>query len=264
MTLLEIDLGNTRIKWRIRQEDDVLSSGFEKSASIKEGRLDSAFSVLLNQPSAALIEAINISSVVSACHQALDEWFRQVFSIQPSFAYVERQKAGVINGYTEVSQMGVDRWLGILAANQHYSAASIVVDAGSAITVDLIEVGGVHKGGYIVPGLVTMVNSLFSKTDQVKVQVDDFPNSLLLGETTKAAVLSGVGHMVVGLIKQTLGNMNNRTSLTKVFLTGGDAATIHLWLKAADINQVELELVPDLVLDGLKLASCKPLEGMQG
>lgn len=257
MALLEIDIGNTRVKWRIRQGSKVLYFGSDESKLIKAGEFDRAFAYLLNQDLVKHLEIIKVVSVVSSCHQSLDEWCQRTVSIRPYFAYVERQTASVVNGYTDVSQMGVDRWLGILAAYQRHPDASIVVDAGSAITVDLIRSDGVHLGGYIVPGLVTMVNSLFSKTDQVKVRADSFPDSLLPGETTTAAVLSGIGQMVSSMIKQVSVNMSD-TGTIKVFLTGGDAVNLYPWLKQVSVNSVEL--VTDLILDGLELANCKPLE----
>ena len=99
-----------------------------------------------------------------------------------------------------IESLGVDRWLALLAAHRHAPTEPLMVlDCGSAITLDLLVVGGRHLGGYIVPGLALMRSSLLSETAGVAVEALSSVTSCP-GRDTSTAVGHGLPLMAaVGL-----------------------------------------------------------------
>ena len=87
--------------------------------------------------------------------------------------YLAKAKLGlesgsVRNGYEDIAQLGVDRWAAIVGAYTHFGSAVCIVDAGTAVTVDLVRDGGRHLGGLIVPGLQLMRSSLEQDTEDIE------------------------------------------------------------------------------------------------
>ena len=145
-------------------------------------------------------------------------------------------------------KLGVDRWLSILAARAQSHEACIVVDCGSAITVDLITSQGEHLGGYIAPGLRLMREALSTKTTAINLGKIGYSESAFPGRNTVQAIKSAELAMFMGLIAQAkniLGNYEAGECL--VWLTGGDGE----WLSSM---LAESKFVEDLVLDGLDVA----------
>src|SRR5699024_1843795 len=97
---------------------------------------------------------------------------------------------GFKNSYEASDALGVDRWLAIVEAWSRHGNA-IVIDCGSALTVDVAAKEGVHLGGYIVPGLHLLVRSLWEGTSQVKVSLSDIQDNAKLGSSTQEAVNNG-------------------------------------------------------------------------
>ena len=249
--ILEIDIGNTRIKWRLRNDQKICCSYAAYSALLScETNYEEIFTGLRMDD---VIAHISIASVATTYHTKLATWLEQRFQCQPVFAEVAVRSGGVVNGYTQVSQMGVDRWLALLGARARTQSACLVVDAGSAVTVDVLLGNGVHQGGYIVPGLQMMNAALFSNTDRVKIESGGYPSLLDLGKGTQAAVLSGLPSMILGLIERSLRSMKGEGVIEPcVLVTGGDGEYIARLLVAEGYAQVVY--VPDLVLDGLDVS----------
>ncbi len=156
------------------------------------------------------------------------------------------QAAGVRCGYHEPATMGVDRWLAVIAAFHHVGGACVVVDLGSAITLDVVDGDGVHQGGYIVPGLRLMRESLRVGTNDVKVSASAM-SAVTLGRSTTDAVNHGALRMVKSLVEAVATEM--LLSPENIVLTGGDAALLQKVLA----GEGEVTCIPDLVLDGLAL-----------
>ncbi len=94
-------------------------------------------------------------------------------------------------GYEDPSRLGVDRWLSVLAARQLSTGPLIVVGLGTAGTLDFVDAKGVHKGGFIVPGLRLMTEALFGGTADVHVAFEA-SRSEEPGTNTEDAVRRGV------------------------------------------------------------------------
>lgn len=246
MVLLELDVGNTRLKWRIASPSGVSSGDILRLAKSNA----EVVSELCTAVADFCVGCVSVASVAdSDFSSALKVGLSEGGLPEPEFAYVTAEASGVVCGYSDVSRLGVDRWLVVLAAHHMSKHGAVVVDCGSAITVDVVY-GGCHLGGYIVPGLRLMIEALFAGTDRVKV-TQDFDCDLRPGCDTSAAVNRGVLQMVVGLVAQAVREWPGDSGRIPVLLTGGDAAdvksVIETGVKAADVR-----LCPDLVMDGLR------------
>lgn len=247
--ILEVDIGNTRIKWRLREAVDIVSSGsvcYPKTLGLEA--FDDIFSGLTGS-----INCVLVGSVVPSCHEILVQWCQERLACTPQFALVAQQRGGVVNGYNDISQMGIDRWLALLAAWHLKKQSCLIVDAGSAVTIDLLLDNGIHHGGYIIPGLRLMNEALFMNTDKVKVSACMYPSVLQAGKGTREAVLMGLPLMLVGAVKQALDQMRLLSVAEPLILvTGGDGHYLADLLRIDTLARVEY--VNDLVLDGLVLA----------
>lgn len=238
--MLLLDVGNSACKWRLVD-----------SASRRMGRvlhLDGWEAMCAELPQCQP-DRIVVASVAGAeANLALSACLSIAYGVVPEFFYSPQQDAGVVNAYVEPSSLGVDRWLGVVEAFS-LGGAAIVIDCGSAITVDAVSAGGQHMGGYIVPGLSMMHQSLKRETRDVRLSgVSQL--GLAAGASTDAAVGHGIMRMALAFINDAI------TSLSKqldenclIIVTGGDAEVLVPQLERA------VELYPDLVLDGLERVS---------
>jgi type III pantothenate kinase len=263
--ILEIDVGNTRLKWRLLSVGDAHADGVAADSVIERGfvmtaTLTSVYDVNLcfGNIAASQLVMIRIGTVVSLLRELLTLWAAQ-YSLVPVFAQTSASHGAVVNAYNDVDQMGVDRWLGIVAAYNKVSGACLIVDAGSAVTIDLVADGGQHLGGYIVPGLQMMRHSLFGQTDQVesnaeKTSAASVSFALSPGNNTQDAVANGLPLMLLGVIRQVLSDVQADYGVTPfVLLTGGDGAFLERLVRN-DVT-TEVKFLSELVMDGLSLVA---------
>ena len=242
--ILDVDMGNTRIKWLLSHNDHIVQRG----AFFPEEQI-SFFEMLSSR--GYRIDRVRVASVRPTLHKGFDHCCQRYWRLTPQYAVVARQFASVVNAYKDIGQMGVDRWLGIVAASKLCGSACIVVSAGSAITVDLLSEDQRHLGGFIAPGLQLMRESLYRDTDQVKLGHIDYDAGLKPGCSTQEAVSSGLLLMQLGLLKQSVQMLAQPT----LFITGGDGVQLQqMFLQSDEADWVrELILEPDLVFKGLSL-----------
>ncbi|MFT7223511.1 MAG: type III pantothenate kinase [Cellvibrionaceae bacterium] len=249
--ILEVDIGNSRIKWRVVESDRTVSTagcGSHRDYSQSLGDLTPA------------PEMIRVASVVPDLEESFREWCLEQWGLEPKFAQVSHLCSGVTNAYVDVSQMGVDRWSAIVAAFDHHQTACLVIDVGSALTVDLLQADGHHIGGYIVPGLSLMREALLRHTGRVKTFSIDYHGNCSPGQSTQEAVAAGLRMMHLGLITQALIRLLSEEDSPPVLaITGGAAEVLLVSLKIALAEQglsgkvSSVELNPWLVMDGLAL-----------
>jgi len=261
--ILEVDVGNTRLKWRLLSVGNTGADGVSAGNVIERGfvmteTLTSVHSVNLcfGNIAASRLTMIRIGTVVGSQRELLALWAAQ-YSLVPMFAQTSVSCGAVVNAYDDVDQMGVDRWLGIVAAYSKVKSACLIIDAGSAVTIDLVDNGGRHLGGYIVPGLQMMRHSLFGQTDQVesnaeKTSTANVSFALSPGKNTQAAVANGLPLMLIGMIQRLLLDVQAAYDISPfVILTGGDGAFLERLIH--DELAMSMEFVPELVMDGLSL-----------
>ncbi len=108
--------------------------------------------------------------------------------------------AGVTIRYSDPSRLGVDRWLAMLAAHAASTKACLVVDCGTALTIDKLTASGEHCGGYIIPGLALMRRSLEENT-RIRLNKEFEAGGVALGHSTDEAVYHGSLAAAVALIR---------------------------------------------------------------
>ncbi len=264
--IVELDVGNSRIKWRIRSiaervSGNVLHEGVSATVADLSAQFDS-IQILESAPEQVLVASVRGDDSLAQ----ISEWSKRVWKIAPKIAIVSAEASGLRNSYSDVSRMGVDRWLAMLAAYQKTQAACLVVDSGTALTIDAITDEGQHLGGYILPGLGLGISAIESNTGIRLHQRDVDSANLGLGRNTESAVLNGVLAQAIALIEkvadqlETQGKQStNRQDMSQVhvLLSGGDASTLQAAL--IDNSSLVLENCPSLVLDGLVLAHTEEL-----
>ncbi len=258
---LEVDMGNTRFKWRLSEHQEVIArGGIANTKILGEESFDSVFACLDGRQPVS----VGVASVSSKYSGYFDSWCQKKLKLTPRYFDVSKCDFGVVNGYSHIEQMGIDRWLAMLAAySQSKDEACLVVDCGSACTVDMIMSGGQHLGGYIVPGLQLMREALFRDTDRVKLDAID-GGGLFPGKTTQDAVSSGLWVMLLGAVNLSLERLSQQgvDNLYIVF-TGGDgkhlSGLFNQQLLASSHNQIvsRVEFKAELVLDGVSLLLSK-------
>jgi type III pantothenate kinase len=231
--ILDIDAGNSFVKWRVKDGDALIGSGSEPTEQVMAAGLE-----------LSKIDSLSQARVASVAHQRLVETLRQQlqrqFKVELRIARVSPSVAGVSCGYSEPETLGIDRWLAAVAAYQKYLGAVLVVDAGSAITIDLVGPQGQHLGGYICPGLRLMRQALWQGTDRVQVDEIEPLNMLVPGTSTQDAVNRGCLLAAVATIEKLASQYP-----ASIVITGGDAATV------ASALSLPADQAPSLVLDGL-------------
>lgn len=245
---LDIDLGNSAMKYRLAGCSGRLPH--LPSGAVDVARLYSELCGSELQAVSISVQRVRVCSVLNADRNAefsarmLDQW-----GVTVEFARSLSAVGRVINGYQEPSLLGVDRWMVVLASYHRCSGAALVIDLGTAITLDYVHADGRHLGGYIVPGTHLSRRALLRDTALISASADTTAMLLQPGTSTQEAVSRGALLLVRNLIEVEVEGLRAHLSQSPaVFLCGGGAQDISPHLRCAH------EVVPELVLDGLELA----------
>ena len=159
---------------------------------------------------------------------------------------------GVRCAYADPSRLGVDRWAALVAARHRGPGAKVVLDAGSACTLDLLAADGTHLGGAITPGLDLMRQALESETGLDPMQID-WNEAALPAASTTEAVAAGAVQALAGLAAAGWQWLQGQGPGGLALLTGGDAGRLAPWLPG------QWQVVPELVLEGLEIMATTPV-----
>ncbi len=240
---LQLDVGNSSTKWRLVNNGQVLARGQYLPDDVSSRELLLGCCEKLDQ--------IWVSSVAAEqAEQRLAHMLRQRWQLEPWFARTPMVTGELRNSYAEPSRMGVDRWLAMLGARARFKQRLCVVDAGSALTIDLIAASGQHQGGYIIPGPALMERALLLDTDRVRFD-QDVDYGLSPGRSTAEAVRHGITLAQAGAVAMVVAQ-NSDHPMQLVFCGGGGEALMQLLGCGG-------AYLPDLVFEGLAvMASYAP------
>ena len=247
--MLTVDIGNTYIKWAVWNDARIVQTG---ACEYSKQDPENVFALWNDmQPEKRVMVACVAGEPVE---QALNNWMQLHWSIVPEFLRSTAKLGGVTNAYADPSQYGVDRWAALLGAHSLYDDPVCIIDAGTAVTVDLLDAEGGHQGGRILPGLQMMREALLKGTAGI-YQTDGEPAAF--ANNTADAVSSGTLRMLqAALIEicssagQCLGNN------MIIIITGGMSEQI---MSLPGMPGMLHE--PDLVMKGLYVAAEIPLAG---
>lgn len=250
--VLLIDAGNSRTKWAVCRAKDEFGMPFETGGVFINAELSDA-----EVPNAwRTCRRAVIVSVASAAVTAKIETMLQTVSIDAHQVKSKTYACELKNGYAEPQQLGTDRWLAAIAAWQHCHAPCIVVNAGTALTVDAVGAEprrdqGLFLGGLIVPGFRLMRHSLLQGTAGISAAsgaLRAFPDN------TGDGVYSGAAIAMAGAILHMLGQLHHREGQPPCcIVSGGDAALLAEVLAAQHGFGYAVTVIDHLVLQGLQL-----------
>ncbi len=242
--ILTVDIGNSRIKWASWQAEKIVARGVAAYAADKSADVfDKLFSVV-EKPTRlfAVCVAGNKRS------KELGEWSKQHWQLGVEFLKTEKQFNNIINAYEDPGQHGADRWAAVVASHLSYPGFSVcVINAGTAITFDLINKNGQHLGGYILPSYVTMHKALLADTANVKSEFNVQFYERSVPDNTNDAVNQGLHKLLQAGIREICQSAKQKMdSPMQIIISGGFARTI--------LDYPEMPTMihqPDLVMLGL-------------
>lgn len=239
---LVLDLGNSCCKWALA--DTALRHG----GAIGYGSdfapdLDRIFGPLERPAHVAAV------SVADTAHlETLTQWVKRHWSLDVRRLHARASQCGVTNTYEVPARLGADRWAALIAARARLTSAVCVIDCGTAVTVDALDAHGVFRGGVILPGLALQRASLLQGTQEIRVVEGNA--SVCLARNTADAAAAGTAFGLAGAIDRILDEQATLLgAVPSALLTGGDARTLQVLLRHS------VQIVPDLVLEGVALAS---------
>ena len=234
MNLL-IDAGNSRVKWGWHDGRDWASIA---TVSLIEFAASSdhinPFSVTHENPSRIVIS--NVAG--EGAHQLLVNW-TSIFDAEPLWVKGEAERCGVRSRYERPEQLGPDRWAALIAARALQPGPCLVVNAGTATTVDALSADGEFLGGLILPGIELMRFVLHEHTGRLPIQEGGFRD---LPRNTLDAIETGCRHAQAGAVER----MFRATGGNGLCLVSGGGGESLMELLGVPSRYVE-----NLVLEGL-------------
>ncbi|MBZ0124983.1 MAG: type III pantothenate kinase [Rhodocyclaceae bacterium] len=231
--ILAIDCGNTRLKWGMHD-----GTGWCAQGPLDYADLPGFAELLRAQPRAEKAVAANVAGpqvgeAVAAAVTAL--------GIPLHWAKSQSVQYGVRNHYERPEQLGVDRWAALVGARALHPQACLVVCAGTATTVDVMDAEGGFQGGLILPGVELMCRALAANTAQLPLADGKFAG---LPRNTMDAIVSGCLHAQAGAVERMFEQVAAHPGA--VCLVGGGAAG-----QFFDLLRMPKRRVDNLVLEGL-------------
>jgi type III pantothenate kinase len=252
VSILLVDIGNSRIKWARLTGGRMGAQRAAEHAGWSAGDYERA--VLSG---ASGIERILVASVAGArVDRAFAKAARRATGRTPTFVVSARRAGDVTTRYTEPWRLGVDRWMAAIGAfAMSRGRAACVIDVGTAMTIDLVDAKGAHRGGAIVPGPALMVESLLRDTSGIARRARGVrAGRVLFAKNTRAAIEQGARFATAALIDRAVAEAARLIgSKPMVLLTGGAAPSVRPLVKCAHRH------VPALVLRGLAVLAGTPL-----
>lgn len=246
--LLELDCGNTLIKWRLLDREGRVRDRDMAPDLVELQRLLGGQEREIRGCRLVSVRSQDETQVVM---DQLTSWLK----LHPILAKASPELAGVKNGYADYLKLGMDRWLALVAGYQLCRRACVVIDLGTAVTVDFVDAAGQHLGGYIAPGSKLLRNGLKRHTRLIRYD-DNLHGDLQVprpGSNTAEAVEYGCDLMLAGFVREQLRIAHQLLGDSiVVILTGGDA------VRMAELLPGGCHVINDLVFEGLALAC--PLE----
>jgi len=215
-SFIYLDIGNSNTKWKYEDKYfDIPTNEF---------RLDKL-------PKSSKIWISNVSSSF-------------VIESKPNFSIVESQKRykSLVNSYSKPNMLGSDRWLAMIASyERNPKKGFILVDIGTAVTIDHVSNSGLHLGGIIFPGLSKIRETFENFTVSNEIKIND------ISQSTEGCWSIGTLYLIVNGINQKVNDIKISEPDITIYLTGGGISDLEKFL---DFPYVYYK---NLVLDGLEL-----------
>ncbi|MDP2759280.1 MAG: type III pantothenate kinase [Sideroxyarcus sp.] len=234
--MLLLDVGNSRCKWV-----HVVAGRWAERGVLDNAAIDTLAQEFarLAAPSRILVSNVAGEDIAARLHELLSVWPRA-----PMYVMASAVQCGVRNRYQLPQQLGSDRWAALIGAWQQVRGACLVVNCGTATTLDALSADGEFIGGLIVPGMALMLRSLSAHTAHVQAENGapcDFPLN------TADAMASGALRATQGAMVQQFALLQRRCGTARCVISGGAAEFVMAQLA------LPCERVDELVLHGLQV-----------
>ena len=249
--LLAIDVGNTNVTFAVFDgaiplADWRVSTQADRTADEYAGLLLTLFEE--KEIRFAHIDCVGISSVVPSTIDSLVRFSHKHLHIDEPIVISANIELGIRVNYNPVSDVGADRIVNAVAAHSKYPGPVIVVDFGTATTLDAVSSDGTYLGGAIAPGIRISLDALFSRAARLTGVALEAPLKAI-GTTTAASLQSGIvfgyAGQVDALVNRFLLEMEDNVT---VIATGGQADLIAKYSRT-------IQKVDDLLtLEGIRMA----------
>ena len=246
--LLVVDIGNTNTVLGITDGEKLV----QRWRLVSERHTSDELAIcLFNLLSIAGIRPAEVSgaalcSVVPPLDAPWEECIRRYLSVE-CLKVTNRSDIGIPVLYENISEVGADRLVNAVAGIELFGSPLLVVDFGTAITVDAISPRGEYLGGAIAPGLVVSMEALFGKAAKLPKVSLDLPESVI-GRNTRDSMQSGFLYGFAGMVDSLVERIRDELGEeAKAIATGGQADII------APISRTITAVEPWLTLEGLRL-----------
>lgn len=237
--ILLIDAGNTRIKWRAL---DAAGETAVAEGAFGHDRLHEFGALLRQLPGLERVLGANVAgdAVAATVTAALAERAGG-HGLRPQWLLPTEHCCGVRNLYAQPAQLGADRWAALIGARAQHRHAALVVTAGTATTIDVLDGAGNFQGGLILPGVDLMRRALALNTARLPFADGHYADT---PRTTADAIHSGSLQAQAGAVERMFRQLAGDAHA--LCLLGGGAAD-----GFAPLLELPLRRVDNLVLDGL-------------
>ena len=233
---LLIDIGNTRVKWQQRDEKNIISS----DSVLVENFMDIDLKEIKSLKK-VIVSNVNHSIVLDKLKENLIHFNCPIVEV------TSETSEELINDYTDQTTLGVDRWLAAMGAWKVYGKDVIVINAGTAVTIDLIQIDKKRKahfrGGMILPGIAISLGILNNSTNLIDTEIGQSQYPSL---NTKDAVTTGILMSIQGAVNLVCKKL---PSDLPILLCGGDADLIFSQSEEDWKSRIKIE--SDLIFEGL-------------
>lgn len=234
--ILAIDAGNSRVKWGWHDGSVWTSLATVSLIEFAAANHDiNPFAATHADPAKIIIS--NVAG--DAAHQLIVNW-TSIFEAEPHWLHGEFDRCGVTSAYEHPEQLGPDRWAALVAARALHPGPCLVVNSGTATTIDVLSGAGVFEGGLILPGVDLMRFVLHEHTGRLPLQEGHFRRT---PRNTLDAIESGCWHAQAGAVERMARMLGNETLC---IISGGAGRAL-----IEQIDVVNCRYVDNLVLEGL-------------
>jgi type III pantothenate kinase len=245
MPFIVIDVGNSRMKWGLANELAILDAAvlaLDDTQAWEEQR---------RAWSSHLLDRCVVTGSNPKVIAAVVGWLRK--GSHPVRDLLSYRAIPLRLAVDHPETVGLDRLFNALAVAEHLQRTqpAIVVDAGSAVTVDVVEPGGVFGGGAIFPGWRLMARALHDHVPHLPIVEVQQANPPMPGRATVPALEAGIHGAVAGGIQYLVNQLRQGRPEARCFITGGDAALLAPTLGS------DCTVWPWLTLEGIRLAALR-------
>lgn len=233
MMRLCLDSGNTRLKWGFHDD-----GCWQATGALAQADITGLSGVLATMPHPERIVACNVAGDDA---RVVIEQLAGDMGVAIDWVVSCIEQCGVRNSYADPAQLGADRWAALIGAHALHDGACLVVNAGTATTIDVLDASGMFRGGLILPGIDLMRAALARNTARLPLAAGEFAP---LPRNTADAIVSGSLQATAGAIDRMFGGIMAEPDAV-CLLSGGAAGNV------AALLDIPVRRIDNLVLEGL-------------